>query len=139
MQHLLCRPAHGRYGPRLRQRAVLGRSRMGLLRHGHSTFCSRPSRNTPGRHCVSYSQPRGTTPRTSPLTKRKCGPTKAQRVVPSNDAEMRRHLERLEALSAAAFDGIGISQDGIVVEANEQLAALLHCDLRALIGAEITR
>jgi PAS domain S-box-containing protein len=47
-------------------------------------------------------------------------------------------LARLEALNAAAFDGIGISQDGKVVEANEQLAALLRCDRDALIGSDVS-
>jgi PAS domain S-box-containing protein len=53
------------------------------------------------------------------------------------DELLKLRLERLEALSAAAFDGIGISQDGKVVEANEQLAALLRCTREDLIGADV--
>jgi PAS domain S-box-containing protein len=54
----------------------------------------------------------------------------------ADDALLRR-IERLEALGAAGFDGIGISQDGKIVEANDQLAELLRCDRRALIGEPV--
>jgi PAS domain S-box-containing protein len=53
------------------------------------------------------------------------------------DERLKLQIERLEALSAAAFDGIGISQDGKVVEANDQLAALLRCERQDLIGADV--
>jgi PAS domain S-box-containing protein len=53
------------------------------------------------------------------------------------DASLLQRLERVEALSAAAFDGIGISQSGKVVEANEQLAALLGYEHRELIGKDV--
>jgi PAS domain S-box-containing protein len=53
------------------------------------------------------------------------------------DEALLRRLERSEALSAAAFDGIGISQDGRIVEANDQLAKLLGCDHGDLIGEDV--
>jgi PAS domain S-box-containing protein len=54
-----------------------------------------------------------------------------------SDERLTLQLERLEALSSAAFDGIGISQDGKVVEANDQLAALLRCERDDLIGSDV--
>jgi PAS domain S-box-containing protein len=53
------------------------------------------------------------------------------------DETLLHRLERLEALTVAGIDGIGISQDGKIVEANEQLAKLLRCDRQSLIGIEV--
>ena len=46
-------------------------------------------------------------------------------------------VERFRILAAAAFDGIGISQDGKVVEVNDQLAELLGWERSELIGRDV--
>ena len=56
---------------------------------------------------------------------------------PEYDETLQQSLERYRNLSAAAFDGIGISQGGKIVDANEQLAALLGCERRELIGNDV--
>jgi PAS domain S-box-containing protein len=46
-------------------------------------------------------------------------------------------VERFRILAAAAFDGIGISQDGKIVEVNDQLATLLGWERAQLIGRDV--
>ena len=46
-------------------------------------------------------------------------------------------VERFRILAAAAFDGIGISQDGKIVEVNDQLATLLGWKRAELIGRDV--
>jgi PAS domain S-box-containing protein len=46
-------------------------------------------------------------------------------------------VERFRMLAGAAFDGIGISQDGKVVEVNDQLATLLGWERAELIGRDV--
>jgi PAS domain S-box-containing protein len=53
------------------------------------------------------------------------------------DRALRESEERFERLSAAAFEGIGITEGGVVVDANEQMAAMLGCPLDEFIGRSV--
>ena len=50
---------------------------------------------------------------------------------------LRHSEERFRQLSAATFEGIGISEGGMVVDGNPQLAAMLGWDLAELIGRPV--
>ena len=45
--------------------------------------------------------------------------------------------ERFEALAQASFEGIGFSADGVVIDANPQLAQMLRYDLPEIIGKPV--
>lgn len=45
--------------------------------------------------------------------------------------------QRLEALTDASFEGINITKDGVILEANRQLAQLLGYDLKELVGRSV--
>ena len=47
---------------------------------------------------------------------------------------LRESEERMRRLASAAHEGIVFTEEGIVVEANEQIAQMLACDLSDLIG-----
>ncbi len=51
---------------------------------------------------------------------------------------LRLSEERFRALTAAAFEGIGITERGLVVDANDQLARLLGYERSELIGKEVS-
>src|SRR5690349_7398414 len=52
--------------------------------------------------------------------------------------ELRRREERFRNLTAAAFEGIGISEDGKVVDVNEQLAQMLGYKREELLGQSVS-
>jgi PAS domain S-box-containing protein len=45
--------------------------------------------------------------------------------------------ERFEALAQASFEGIGFSADGVIIDANPQLAQMLRYDLPEIIGKPV--
>ncbi len=51
---------------------------------------------------------------------------------------LRESEQRFRQLAAASFEGIGISDGGVVIDANAQLAAMLGCDLDELIGRPVS-
>jgi two-component system, cell cycle sensor histidine kinase and response regulator CckA len=51
---------------------------------------------------------------------------------------LRESEQRFRALTAASFEGIGISERGIVVDVNEQLARLLGYERSELIGKDVS-
>jgi len=53
------------------------------------------------------------------------------------EAVVRDSEERFRMLSEAAFEGIGINEDGVIVEANRRLAEMLGCEPRELIGSPV--
>jgi PAS domain S-box-containing protein len=52
-------------------------------------------------------------------------------------AELRDSEERFRNLTAAAFEGIAISQNGRLVDANEQLLRMFRCGRAEMIGREV--
>ncbi|HEY6080994.1 MAG TPA: PAS domain S-box protein, partial [Polyangiaceae bacterium] len=52
---------------------------------------------------------------------------------------LRQSEQRFRALTAAAFEGIGISERGLVVDVNDQLARLLGYERSELVGLPVTR
>jgi two-component system cell cycle sensor histidine kinase/response regulator CckA len=56
----------------------------------------------------------------------------------AREEELRQSEERFRALTAAAFEGIGITERGIVVDVNDQLARLLGYERSELIGMEVS-
>ena len=54
------------------------------------------------------------------------------------ELELLRREERFRNLTAAAFEGIGISQDGKVVDINEQLAQLFGYTREELLGQSVS-
>jgi PAS domain S-box-containing protein len=50
---------------------------------------------------------------------------------------LRESEQRFRQLTTAAFEGIGISNRGVVIDANAQLAAMLGCELDELIGRPV--
>lgn len=55
----------------------------------------------------------------------------------ASEEDVEQAVERFRILAAAAFDGLGISQDGKIVEVNDQLAALLGWQRDELIGRDV--
>src|SRR5262249_7941060 len=53
------------------------------------------------------------------------------------DQALRESEERFERLSAAAFEGIAITDAGTFVDGNEQLASMLGCRLSDLMGRAV--
>ncbi|MGH9259454.1 MAG: PAS domain S-box protein, partial [Acidimicrobiales bacterium] len=53
------------------------------------------------------------------------------------EAVVRDSEERFRMLSEAAFEGIGVNENGVIVEANRRLAEMLGCELRELIGSPV--
>ena len=53
------------------------------------------------------------------------------------EAALRASEERLSVLSEATFDGMGITEDGRLVEANRQFCELLGCEREALVGRDL--
>jgi PAS domain S-box-containing protein len=51
---------------------------------------------------------------------------------------LKQSEQRFRALTAASFEGIGISERGVVVDANEQLARLLGYERADLIGKDVS-
>jgi PAS domain S-box-containing protein len=51
--------------------------------------------------------------------------------------DLRASEERFRQLSTAAFEGIAISDQGVVLDGNPQLAAILGCDLDEMIGRPV--
>jgi PAS domain S-box-containing protein len=54
------------------------------------------------------------------------------------EGALRESEERFKLLSAAAFEGIAITENGVFLDANEQLAQMLGCGVKALIGRRAT-
>ena len=52
-------------------------------------------------------------------------------------AELRESEERFRTLTAAAFEGIGISENGRMVDANDQLLRMFGCRRDEMIGREV--
>ncbi|HXB53396.1 MAG TPA: PAS domain S-box protein [Vicinamibacteria bacterium] len=52
----------------------------------------------------------------------------------SGERALRESEERFARLAAASFEGIAITEEGVFVDANDQLATMLGCELSALIG-----
>jgi PAS domain S-box-containing protein len=53
------------------------------------------------------------------------------------DAALRESEERFARLSAAAFEGIAVTEGGVVVDANEQIARMLGVPLGELLGRSV--
>jgi PAS domain S-box-containing protein len=53
------------------------------------------------------------------------------------DRALRESEERFERLSAAAFEGVAITDRGVFLDGNEQLAAMLGCRLADLAGRPV--
>lgn len=51
--------------------------------------------------------------------------------------ELRKSEERFRFLTSAAFEGIGISENGRIVDANDQLLRLIGCERQDLVGREV--
>ncbi len=51
---------------------------------------------------------------------------------------LRRDEQRFRTLTAAAFEGIGITERGVIIDANEQLARLLGYERSELLGKDVT-
>lgn len=54
------------------------------------------------------------------------------------EQELRQREERFRNLTAAAFEGIGISENGRVVDVNEQLAQMLGYKRQELVGQSVS-
>jgi len=52
-------------------------------------------------------------------------------------AELRESEERFRTLTAASFEGIGISENGRMVDANDQLLRMFGCGRAEMIGREV--
>jgi PAS domain S-box-containing protein len=52
----------------------------------------------------------------------------------SGERALRESEERFARLAAAAFEGIAITEEGVFVDGNDQLATMLGCELNSLIG-----
>ena len=52
---------------------------------------------------------------------------------------LRESEERFRILSAATFEGVGFSEKGVIVDANQQLADILGYDLDELIGLQVDK
>jgi PAS domain S-box-containing protein len=55
----------------------------------------------------------------------------------AREAELRQSEQRFRALTAAAFEGITITENGVIVDVNDQLARLLGYERPELIGKEV--
>jgi PAS domain S-box-containing protein len=53
------------------------------------------------------------------------------------EAASRESEERFRLLASAAFEGIAVTEEGVVVDANEQLAAVLGLERKQLIGRAV--
>ena len=53
------------------------------------------------------------------------------------EAASRESEERFRLLASAAFEGIAVTQEGVVVDANEQLAAILGLERQQLVGRAV--
>ncbi len=54
------------------------------------------------------------------------------------DEALRENEQRLRILSESAFEGIGITADGVVIEANDQLAVMLGYIRTEIIGKKVS-
>ncbi len=52
----------------------------------------------------------------------------------SGERALRESEERFARLAAASFEGIAITEEGVFVDGNDQLATMLGCELSGLIG-----
>jgi PAS domain S-box-containing protein len=52
----------------------------------------------------------------------------------SGERALRESEERFARLAAASFEGIAITEEGVFVDGNDQLATMLGCELGSLIG-----
>lgn len=59
------------------------------------------------------------------------------RVAELEEAE-RAHIERLELLSGAAFEGLMIHDNGVIVAVNQAFADMVRMDIRDLVGMNVT-
>ena len=57
----------------------------------------------------------------------------------AHEEALRVSEQRFRALTAAAFEGIGISERGVVVDVNDQLARLLGYERGELIGKDVSQ
>jgi len=55
------------------------------------------------------------------------------------DQALHESKERFKRLSAAAFEGIAITEAGAFVDANDQMAKILGCDVADLVGQPVER
>lgn len=53
------------------------------------------------------------------------------------DEAIRESEERFERLGSATFEGIGVTEAGVVVDANEQLASMLGCTVAQMVGRPV--
>lgn len=56
----------------------------------------------------------------------------------AEEEALRQSEERFRALTAASFEGIGITERGVVVDVNDQLARLLGYERSELIGKDVS-
>jgi len=52
--------------------------------------------------------------------------------------ELRQSEQRFRTLAEATFEGIAVTEDGRIVDGNEQLAKILGSDLKDLVGREVS-
>jgi two-component system cell cycle sensor histidine kinase/response regulator CckA len=57
----------------------------------------------------------------------------------AREEALRLSEQRFRALTAASFEGIGISERGVVVDVNDQLAQLLGYERSELLGKDVTQ
>jgi PAS domain S-box-containing protein len=53
------------------------------------------------------------------------------------DFAIRESEDRFARLASATFEGIGVTEAGVVVDANEQLAAMLGCTVAQMVGRPV--
>ncbi|RYZ08438.1 MAG: PAS domain S-box protein [Myxococcales bacterium] len=56
----------------------------------------------------------------------------------AEEEALRQSEQRFRALTAAAFEGIGITERGVILDVNDQLARLLGYERSELIGKDVT-
>jgi PAS domain S-box-containing protein len=54
------------------------------------------------------------------------------------EAELRETEERLRTVTDLSFDGFGISEDGVIIDASRRLAEILGCEPSELIGRPVS-
>jgi PAS domain S-box-containing protein len=57
----------------------------------------------------------------------------------AKEGALRESEERFRGLAAAAFEAIAITEDGVFVDGNDQLGAMLGCDLAQLRGQKVVK
>lgn len=60
-----------------------------------------------------------------------------ERRVGLRTTELQRSEGRFQQLVEATFEGVAISENGIIVDGNPQFAAMYHCDINEMIGRPI--